>query len=288
VKLSKDLLKEFWFLARRTFSESSEDRVSSMSASLAYYTVFCIAPLLVIAVRVAALFFGQEAARKQLSAQLNGLMGEEAAGAVFSLVTKASATGSGGFIATILSAALFGYAAIILFDELQDSMNTIWDVESKRASSWWTTLRDQLLSLVIVLATIVLFLISLVISAAWPAVNHYVSGGGAGLGRPVEVIASLVIFTPLFAIAYRFLPDAKVAWQDVWIAALLAGGLFTLGKHLLSAYLVRSSGTSIYGATGSVAVILIWVYYSARVFFLGAEFTQIYSHQKRLRPAQRN
>ena len=259
-----------------------------MSASLAYYTVFCIAPLLVIAVRVAALFFGQEAARKQLSAQLNGLMGEEAAGAVFSLVTKASATGSGGFIATILSAALFGYAAIILFDELQDSMNTIWDVESKRASSWWTTLRDQLLSLVIVLATIVLFLISLVISAAWPAVNHYVSGGGAGLGRPVEVIASLMIFTPLFGTAYRFLPDAKVAWKDVWIAAVLAGGLFTLGKHLLSAYLVRSSGTSIYGATGSVAVILIWVYYSARVFFLGAEFTQIYSHQKRLRPAQRN
>jgi membrane protein len=281
-----DLLKEFWFLARRTFSKSSDDRISSMSASLAYYTVFCIAPLLVIAVRVASLFFGQGAARRQLSAQLNGLMGKEAAGAVFSLVTKASAPGSGRLIATILSAALFGYAAIILFDELQDSMNIIWDVNSKQTSSWWTTFRNQLLSLVIVLATIVLFLISLVISAAWPAVNYYVSGGGAGLGRPVEVIASLVIFTPLFAIAYRFLPDAKVAWKDVWIAAVLAGGLFTLGKHLLSVYLVRSTGTSIYGATGSVAVILIWVYYSARVFFLGAEFTQAYTHRKRLRHAQ--
>jgi membrane protein len=281
-----DLLKEFWFLARRTFSKSSDDRISSMSASLAYYTVFCIAPLLVIAVRVASLFFGQGAARRQLSAQLNGLMGKEAAGAVFSLVTKASAPGSGGLIATILSAALFGYAAIILFDELQDSMNIIWDVNSKQTSSWWTTFRNQLLSLVIVLATIVLFLISLVISAAWPAVNYYVSGGGAGFGRPVEVIASLVIFTPLFAIAYRFLPDAKVAWKDVWIAAVLAGGLFTLGKHLLSVYLVRSTGTSIYGATGSVAVILIWVYYSARVFFFGAEFTQAYTHRKRLRHAQ--
>ena len=257
-----------------------------MSASLAYYTVFCIAPLLVIAVRVAAFFFGQGAARKQLSAQLNGLMGKEAAGAVFSLVTKASVPDSGGFIATILSVSLFGYAAIILFDELQDSMNAIWEVEKKRTSSWWTTLRDQVLSLIIVLATIVLFLISLSVSAAWPAVNHYVSGGGAGLGRPVEVIASLVIFSPLFATAYRFLPDAKVEWKDVWIAAVLAGGMFTLGKHLLSVYLVRSSGTSIYGATGSVAVILIWVYYSARVFFLGAEFTQVYSHRQRLQTAQ--
>jgi membrane protein len=243
--------------------------------------------LLVIAVRVASLFFGQGAARKQLSAQLNGLMGKEAAGAVFALVTKASAPGSGGFIATILSAALFGYAAIILFDELQNSMNTIWDVQSTRKSPWWTTLRNQLLSLVLVLTTIVLFLISLAISAAWPAVNHYVSGGGSGLGRPVEVLASMVIFSPLFATAYRFLPDAKVAWKDVWVAAVLAGGLFTLGKHLLSAYLVRSSGTSIYGATGSVAVILIWVYYSARVFFLGAEFTQVYSHRKQLGVAPR-
>jgi membrane protein len=277
------LLKKIWSLARRTFSKSSEDRVSRLAASLAYYTVFCIAPLLLIAVRVAAYFFGEGAAQKQLSAQLNGLMGKQAAGAVFSLVTKASTSGSGGIIATIFTVALFGYAAIILFDELQASINTIWDIEDKPTSSWWRTLRDQLLSSIIVVAIIILFLVSLVISTALPAATHDVKGHGAHLGAPLDVIVSLVIFSLVFAVGYKFLPDTKVAWSDVWIGAIIAGALFTLGKHLLSAYLARSHGTSIYGATGSVAVILVWVYYSARVFFIGAEFTHVYSCRRNIR-----
>jgi membrane protein len=277
------LLKKLWFLARRTFSKSSGDRVSRLAASLAYYAVFCIAPLLLIAVRVAAYFFGEGAARKQLSTQLNGLMGKEGAGALFSLVTKASASRSDENIATILGVALFGYASIILFDELQASMNTIWNVENKPTSSWWRTLRDQLLSSAIVVAIIILFLISLLISAALPAVIHYVRNYGAHLGGPVDVIVSLVIFSLVFAVGYKFLPDAKVAWSDVWIGAVIAGGLFTLGKHLLGAYLARSHGTSIYGATGSVAVILVWVYFSARVFSYGAEFTQVYSCRHNIR-----
>jgi membrane protein len=274
------LLKEIWVLMRRTFSKSSEDRVSRLAASLAYYTVFCIAPLLVIAVRVAAFFFGQGAARKQLSEQLSGLMGQEAASALFSLVTKASAPRSGGTVATILSIVLFGYAAIILFDELQDSMNTIWDVQSTPKSSWWRTFRDQLLSVAFVVTTVFLFLISLVISTALPAVNHYLNESAARVGRPAEAIASLVLFTFVFAFCYKFLPDTKIAWKDVWIGAVLAGGLFALGKNLLGDYLVRSSGKSIYGATGSVAVVLVWVYYSARVFFFGAEFTRVYRSRK--------
>jgi hypothetical protein len=141
-----DFLKQLWSLIRRTFSKSSEDRVSRLASSLAYYTVFCIAPLLVIAVRAGAALFGKNAAQKQLSAQLSGLIGKQAAEAVLSLVTKAYAHASGGLFATAISVVFFGYAAILLFDELQDAMNTIWDVEPGPKSSWWRTLRDQLVS----------------------------------------------------------------------------------------------------------------------------------------------
>jgi membrane protein len=132
-----------------------------------------------------------------------------------------------------------------------------------------------------VLAIAFLFFISLVISTVLPAVNHFLSGGDRSIGGLVALAATLISFTLVFATGYKFLPDADVAWRDVWIAALIAAVLFTLGKRLLSAYLVRSGGASIYGATGSVAVILVWVYYSARVFFFGAEFTQVYSRRQR-------
>jgi membrane protein len=272
-------LKTAWLLTKRTFKECSMDRVSRLSASVAYFAVFCIAPLLVIAVRTAAIFFGKGAANEQLSAQLKVVMGAQAAGAVLSLVTKAASPASYSVFATVISIALFVYAALILFDELQQSMNTIWKVERKPCKSWSKKFRDQLVSLGIVLGTLLLFLISLLISTGLPAVASSAHRVTHFLGRPVEVTASLTIFSLVFAIGYKFLPNAKVAWADVWIAAIAAGALFTLGKYLLGAYLVRSSGTSFYGVTGSVAVVLIWVYYSARVFFFGAEFTQVYSQR---------
>jgi membrane protein len=272
-------LKKVWLLTKRTFKESSKDRVSRLSASVAYYAVFCIAPLLVIAVRIAAIFFGEGTANAQLSTQLKVVMGAQAAGAVLSLVTKASSHDSHSVIATLFSIAIFVYAALILFDELQQSMNTIWKVERKPSTSWWKTFRDQIVSLGIVFGTLLLFLISLIISTRLPEVVSSAHRANNFMGRPVEATASLTIFSLIFAVGYKFLPDAKVAWKDVWIAAIAAGALFTLGKYLLGAYLVRSSGTSFYGVTGSVAVVLIWVYYSARVFFFGAEFTQVYSQQ---------
>jgi membrane protein len=283
-------MKQSWALIRETFSEWSEDRASRLAASLAYYTVFCIAPLLVIIVRVAALVFGTVAARHELSGQLQGLMGKGAAGAVDALVvTKASAPASGGTIATLLSIAMFAYAATVLFDELQDSMNTIWEIDRRTTSGWWRTIRHQLVSCAIVLCAVLLFMASLLVSTLLPVASHYLSGDAEYLGRPLEVVVSLVVFTLVFATGFKVLPDAKVAWRDVWIGAAATAGLFTLGKYLIGLYLVRSSATSIYGATGAAAVLLIWVYYSAQVLFLGAEFTQVYArrHGRQIEPKSR-
>src|SRR5665213_198092 len=277
-------LKHTWSVLKKTFSDCSEDRVSTLAASLAFYTVFCIAPLLVIAVRVAGYFFGEKAARQQLSNQLGGTMGNAAAGAVLSMVTKASAHNSGGTIATLFSIALFVYAALILFDELQNSMNAVWNIDTPRKSSWWSKLRDQIISLAIVLALMVVFLISLAISTMLPEVTHSPGSSGGVIGRAIEVIASLVIFTLVFATGYKFLPDTTVRWKHVWPAAGIVAALFTLGKFLLGAYLVKSSGASIYGATGSVAVVLLWVYYSAYLYFVGAEFTQVRSRGDEANP----
>ena len=182
------------------------------------------------------------------------------------------------------------YASTVLFDELQDSMNTIWEVERKVSDSWWGILRHQLVSLVMVVTAVLLFLVSLVLSTFLPIVNHYAKGGGSTLGRPVEVIASLIIFTVLFATIFKLVPDATIAWRDVWIGAAATGSLFTLGKYLIGIYLARSSGSSIYGATGAVAVLLVWVYYSAHVFFIGAEFTQVFArrHGRQIEPGRRN
>ncbi|HEY1685070.1 MAG TPA: YihY/virulence factor BrkB family protein [Tepidisphaeraceae bacterium] len=263
-----------WLLIKRTFAKSSEDRVSTLAASLAYYAVFCIAPLLVIAIRVAGIFFGGAAAQQQLKVQLSGFMGEQAAGAVLSLVTKATTVHPGSLIRTLFTVGFFVYAAIVLFDEVQDGMNIIWNVENKRQSSWWSTLRDQLLSSAIVLGMVLLFVISLVVSTTLPGLSHFASGGA--LGRPVGMVGTLIIFSGVFALSYKFLPDTKVAWNDVWLAAIVAAVLFTLGKYLLGDYLGRLKDTSMYGVTGSVAIVLIWVYYSARVFYFGAEFTQVY------------
>jgi membrane protein len=268
-------VREAWGLLRQTFSEWSEDRVSRLSAALAYYTAFSVAPLILIAVWVAGAVFGQAAARREVSGQMRTLVGVQAAGAIDDMLNRANARGAGGTWATVLGVGFFIYAAFSLFAELQDSMNTIWEVKPRPNLGWWPTIRNRLLPFAMVLGTVFLLMVSLLVSAALAATGRVIPLHLHG--RVLSAAASLAVFTFLFAMIFKFLPDVRIAWRDVWLGAAATAGLSTLGKFLIGLYLARPSAWSAYGAAGSVAILLLWVYYSAQVLFLGAEFTQVYA-----------
>ncbi len=274
-----------WSLFKQTIVKWWKDRASRLAASLAFYTGFSLAPLLIIIVRVAAVVFGERAARNELAEKLRGLMGETAANAVEAMIRKAAAPGSRGTLATVLSAAFFVYAATRLFTELQHSMNTIWDVKSDPHAGWWPFVRRRLFSFAMVLICGLLLLASLLISAGLAYIDRHVPGPDL-LFRLISLTASVIVFTLLFATIFKLLPDARIEWRDVWIGAVCTALLFTLGRFLIGVYLAKPS-ISVYRAAGSVAIILIWVYYSAQVLFLGAEFTQVYArrHGRRIMPA---
>lgn len=278
-------LRQAWGLVKQTFVEWWEDSVSRLAASLAFYTAFAIAPLLVIAVRVAGIVFEQKAARSEVSAQLRGVVGAEAAAAIEAMLEQVSAAGSGGTVATVLGLLFFVYASTSLFAELQDAMNTIWEVKPKPDRGWGHAIRRRLLPFAMVLGTGFLLMVSLVLSAALAAASRYVGGSG-GLGQVLNLAASLALFTLLFAAIYKVLPDVDIGWSDVWVGAAATAALFALGKFLIGLYLARPSVSSVYGAAGSLAILLLWVYYSAHVLFLGAEFTQVFArrHGRRIRP----
>ena len=278
-------LREAWGLVRQTFIEWWEDSVSRLAASLAFYTAFALAPLLVIAVRIAGFVFEQKAARSEVSTQLQGVVGPEAAEAIEAMLEKMADAGSGGTVATVLGLAFFVYASTSLFAELQDAMNTIWEVKPRPDVGWGYTIRRRLMPFAMVLGTGFLLMVSLVLSAALAAATRYVGGAG-GLGQALNLAASFALFTLLFASIYKVLPDVEIGWRDVWVGAAATAVLFTLGKYLIGLYLARPSVSSVYGAAGSLAILLLWVYYSAQVLFLGAEFTQVFArrHGRRIKP----
>lgn len=278
-------LKELWRLIAATASEWSEDRITRMAASLAFYTVFSIAPLLVIAIWIAGQFFDDAAVTNEVSQQLQLLMGATAAKAVESMLTSASQQTASGWIATILGILLLLYASTNVFAELQDSMNTIWEVKSRPGKLWWQILHDRLVSFVMVLGIAFLLMVSLLLSAALAALSRYVASGSE-VWQAMNVGLSLAIFTVLFGLMFKYLPDVKIRWRDVIIGAVFTSVLFNFGKFLIGRYLGRESVSSVYGAAGSLAILLLWVYYSAQILYIGAEFTQVYArrHGKRIEP----
>jgi membrane protein len=257
-----------------------EDEPFSLAAALSYYTLFSLAPLLIIAIAVAGFVFGREAAENQVVETLRGLVGQESAKAIQAIIAEAGYRPRAGAFSTALGITMLLIGAGGVVGQLQLSLNRIWRVAAKPGQSIWGFIRQRFISFAMVLATGFLLLVSLMVSALLSAVATLVSGlfGNIAIfSQVLDIAMSLLFVTLLFALIYKYLPDARIAWRDVWIGAALTSCLFTVGKVLIGLYLGSSGVSSVYGAAGSLITVLLWVYYSALIFFLGAEFTQVYA-----------
>jgi len=253
-------------------------RAASKGAALAYYTLFSMAPILVLVIAIAGAIFGVEAAQGEIFEQLTDLLGPSAAQAIKMLLAGARNPQT-GLIATVIATLLLFVGATSVFAELKQSLDEIWHVHSKTNTGVFAALRTRLLSFGLVLVLAFLLLVSLVVSAGLAILERYWGGlwGEALIVNALANLFSFCVIASLFAVIYKMLPQISLSWRDVWIGALGTAALFTLGKYLIGAYLGNSSVASSYGAAGSIIALLLWVYYSAQIFFLGAEFTRQYA-----------
>jgi membrane protein len=269
-------------LLSETVTEWWQDGGPRLGAALSYYTVFSLAPVLVVSVAIGGLVFGPEAASGRIVAELRGLMGPEGASAIETLLQRASLRPGAGLGATAFGVVAILFGASGAFAELQHALNQIWNVEAPRRSRWWSILRVRLASFSLVLAIGFLLLVSLVVSAALAALDDVVRGADS-LQPVLEVLHVAVSFaaiTALFAAIFRVLPDARLPWRDIWPGAAASALLFTAGKFAIGLYLGNTAVASVYGAASSVVVLLVWVFYSAQILFLGAELTQALSRRR--------
>jgi membrane protein len=252
---------------------------AKMGASLAYYAVLSLAPLVIIVIAIAGLVFGRDAAREGLIAQVQALIGPDGADMINTMIASAQKPSS-GILGTVIGIATLLFGASGVFSELRDSLNKIWEVKSTPGSGVWAMVRERFLTFGMVLGIGFLLLVSLLLSAGLAAFGKFF---GDSLPLPAFVLeganmlASIIVITLLFAAIYRFLPAERLPWSDLWIGSFGTAILFVLGKFLLGLYLGHASVGSAYGAAGSLIVLLVWIYYTAQLFFFGAEFTRAYS-----------
>ncbi|HIK08465.1 MAG TPA: YihY/virulence factor BrkB family protein [Trichormus sp. M33_DOE_039] len=272
-------VQAIWQLFQEAFQEWNEDKASRLAAALAYYTVFSIAPLLIIVIAIAGAVFGEDAARGEIVNQIQGLVGRDGAEFIETAIQNANRP-QAGTIASIISVALLLLGATGVFIELQDSLNTIWEVQVKPGRGVKNIVRQRFLSFAMVVCIGFLLLVSLVVSTILAALVNYFSGLLPGLDflwQLLNFAISFIVTTLLFGLIFKVLPDVRITWADVLIGAIITSLLFSIGRFLLGQYLGNSSFGSAYGAAGSVVVILAWVYYTAQILFFGAEFTQVYA-----------
>jgi membrane protein len=274
-------MQQAWHLSKAAINAWIDDFAPSMGAAIAYYTIFSIAPMLVIAIAVAGFIFGQDAAQGEIVFQLRSLIGTEGAVAVQGLLKSANEPTS-GIIATVLSVVTLVIGATAVFAELQSALDRIWRVPAAvKESGIWALIRTRLLSFGLVLGLGFILMVSLVVSAGLSALGNWWSGWFEGWEVVLQIlnfIVSFVVFTGLFGVIYKFMPRVSLSWHDVWIGAIATTLLFTIGKFLIGLYLGKAGMTSGFGAAGSFALLLAWIYYSAQIFLLGAEFTWIYAN----------
>jgi len=274
-------IRSLWTLLRQTVSAWSEDDAPSMGAALAYYSLFSIAPLLVIVIAVTGLVFGEEVARRDVFAELADLMGPDNAVAVQGLLEQA-ARPSEGLLAAAVGFGVLLVGATTVFAELQNSLDRIWRAPPADTSrGLWIFLRARLLSFGLILGIGFLLIVSLVVSAALSALGKWwapMLEGWQVLARVLDIAISFGVLTVAFAMIYKFMPRVRIPWRDVWVGAAVTALLFTIGKLAIGAYIGRTEVASQFGAAASLAVLLLWVYYAAQVFLMGAEFTRVYAH----------
>lgn len=267
-------------LLKETFQEWQEDKTPRLAAALAYYTVFSLAPLLIIAIAIAGAVFGEEAAKGEIVGQIQGLVGREGAKVIEDAIQNANHPESKGGIASLISIVVLLFGASGVFAQLQDALNTVWEVQPKPGRGIWSFIRQRFLSFSMVLGIGFLLMVSLIVSAVLSGLSTYMSHlipGVDFIWGILNFVISFGVITLLFALIYKYLPDVKITWNDVLIGAVITALLFTIGKTVLGQYLGGGSFGSAYGAAGSLVIILAWVFYSAQILFFGAEFTQVYA-----------
>jgi membrane protein len=274
-------LTSLYALCRQAVSAWIDDYAPSMGAALAYYTLFSIAPLLLIVISIAGLVFGADAARGHIFAELRELMGEDGAAAAQALLQSVNKPAQ-GVVGTVVGVVLLVVGAISVFGELQNALDRIWRAPGRAGSGGvWTLVRARLLSFGMVLGVGFLLILSLVASAAVAALGKFSAplfGTWVVLVEGLNFIVSFALVTVTFAMIYKIIPRVRIGWRDVWIGAAVTALLFAIGKSLIGLYLGRSTFASGFGAAGSLVVLLVWMYYSAQIFLFGAEFTWVYAH----------
>ena len=282
--------KDIFELCKKSVSAWIDDFAPSMGAAIAYYTVFSLAPLLVIVMALAGAVFGQEAVQGEIAAQLSGLIGPDGAQAVQGLVRSASEPDR-GLIAGAVSVVVLIIGATTVFAELQSALDRVWHVpEREKPQGLWAVLRARLLSFGLILTLAFLLMVSLVVSASIAAFGSWAGSlmpGAETLLLVLNFAVSLAILTALFAMIYKFMPSASIGWRDVWIGAAVTAVLFEVGKVAIGLYLGKSDVTESFAAAGSLVLLLAWVYYAAQVFLLGAEFTKVHADAHGSRSGER-
>ncbi len=266
---------------KEVFSEFSADNIFKYSASLAYYTVFSVAPILLIIISLSGLLFGKEAVQGSVYHELNGLIGSEAALQIQNTIRNIHLTGN-SFVATVTSLVILIIAATTIFGEIQDSLNKMWGLKIKSKKVWWKLILTRLISFSLIITIGVIMSISLILNAIVTAfgrfIARYIENYSIYFIEFINDILSFLVAAFLFSLLFKILPDAKIKWKDVVIGGLVTAVLFTLGKVGIGFYLGKSNLTSLYGAAGSIIIFMIWVYYSAVILYLGAEFTKVYAN----------
>ncbi|WP_374689575.1 YihY/virulence factor BrkB family protein [Promineifilum sp.] len=276
------MIVKFIDLLIQTFKDWSEDKASRLAAALAYYTVFSIPPLLVVAIGIASLFTDRATIETQVVNQASSLMGQQGGEAIQTILQSAEEPGDGELLPTLFGVALLIFGASGVFTQLQDAMNTIWEVRPDPKRGFLSKIKDRFFSFSMVLVIGFILLVSLMLSTVLAAFGGYVGG----LVSDAEIllwilnfIISFGVYTLLFALMFKTIPDVEMTWRDVLVGAALTAVLFKLGEYALSFYFERSDPTSAFGAAGSIILLLLWVYYSAQILFFGAEFTEVYTKE---------
>jgi len=275
-------MRKLFEVVKNTFQEWSRDKASRLAAALAYYTVFSIPPLMVVAIGIASVFTDRQVIEQQVVNQAAALMGQQGGDAIQTILNSAEEPGKGELVSTLIGVALLIFGASGVFTQLQDALNTIFGVKPDPKRGLMGLIKERFLSFTMVLTIGFILLVSLVLSTVLTALGNFVGGlvsEAAILLWIVNFVVSFGVFTLLFALIFKTIPDVKLGWRDVLIGGVLTALLFKIGEYALAFYFERSDPTSAFGAAGSIILLLLWVYYSAQIVFFGAEFTEVYARE---------